>query len=298
MRREMTWVSWETARTPGPGGGPFGCSAGGACCMASSESSALLSSNSDRSTASRRSQKGRRGRRPQRRFDAVVIPDPLGSVALQFVRGFLAAYLHTLFCVTMAWILPQLQVSIADITWALFEGIAKVWLNGVVVAILFGYWAAALAFVAGVLTLAMSIVYTRWCVLLRFAPFPSRWKRALQTASNWDHFPGFWASLRGFGRAGIHTLRRVAGLCQHAWSLLAYGLENACYLWVNSWRLSFGLLVFVSTRILLYVMVQVPCYHLTTTFRWLRWLLSSCDDEGPLFDDSWCYLGSGEGFWV
>ena len=131
------------------------------------------------------------------------------------------AYLRTLFCVTMAWLLPQLQVSIADMTWAPFEGIAKVWLNGVVVAILFGYWAAALAFVAGVLTLVMSTVYTRWWVLLRFAPFPSRWKRALQTASNWDNFPGFWASLRGFGRAGIHTLRRVAGLHQHAWSLIA-----------------------------------------------------------------------------
>ena len=91
-----------------------------------------------RSTAPRRSQKGRRERRSQRRYDEVIIPDPFGSIALQFVRGFLAAYLNTLFCVTMAWLLPQLQVSIADITWALFEGIAKVWLNGVVVAILFG----------------------------------------------------------------------------------------------------------------------------------------------------------------
>ena len=95
-----------------------------------------------------------------------------------------------------------------------------------------------------------------------------------------------------------HTFRRVAGLCQHAWGFLSSGLENACYLWVNSWRSSVGLPVSVSTRILLYAVVQVPCYHLTTTFRWLRWLLSSCDDEGPLFDDSWCYLGSGEGCWV
>ena len=88
-----------------------------------------------------------RERRLRRQFDVVFVADPFGSTALQLVRGFLVAYPHTLFGATLAWILPQIQMSLADIMWALFEGIANVWLNGGVAFIIFGYWAVALAFV-------------------------------------------------------------------------------------------------------------------------------------------------------
>ena len=81
---------------------------------------------STRFTAPRRSLEGRRERRLQRRRDAdrVIVANPFGSGALQC--GFLAVHPHTLFCVTLAWIVPLLHTSCAYILWILFEGVANV----------------------------------------------------------------------------------------------------------------------------------------------------------------------------
>ena len=218
-------------------------------------------------TASRWSQMARREKRLQRQDEVVFIAGPKGSVAMPWVRGFLAAYLHTLFVVTLAWVLTHVWADSLDIAVSLFWFIAKVWLYGVVPCILFGYWAVAFALALGFLQLVSYLVSSRWWILLRFAPCPSRWGHALRTVTNWDRFPGWWASLRSSLWAGSYTLRRLAELCLNVRGLLASCLEVACFSWVSSWQLVIQLPIFVAMWTVEYAVIHVTWYYLAAAFR-------------------------------